>query len=268
MPFRIKTLLRDAIPPKYQVPLKYWYDVGSGHAEPEMALLPHLVTKGCRVADIGGNRGTYAYRLYRLGARLEVFEPNPGCAAILNQWANGKSDVQVHCVGLSNKSGQATLHVPIDAHGVEHDASASIDGGVEGESRNLKILIRDLDSYGFPDLNFIKIDTEGHEGNVLAGALSTIAVSRPAMLIEIEQRHNHREPIGEIFARIAALGYNGFFLRNGRLETIDCFDVQRDQSLAVFAGKDSAYLNNFLFLANDRLATGQYRSLTRTWMAK
>lgn len=263
----LKSAARDALPKRYQVPIKYWYGVTMGQLEPEMALLPFLVGKKSHVADIGGNRGTYAYRLQRLGARLEIFEPNPSCASILRSWARHLDYVDVHAVALSSEAGNATLHVPIDEHGIEHDASASIEPLSKGQCHDIDVLLRPLDSFGFSDLDFIKIDTEGHESSVLAGGRKTIDASHPALLIEIEQRHNPNEPITAIFERIASLGYRGFFLRSQRLAPIDQFDAAQDQSAAVFAGQAGDYFNNFVFLSANRLAAGDYHRLADRWIA-
>ena len=262
----LKSAARDALPKRYQVPIKYWYGVVRGQLESEMALLPFLVDKTSHVADIGGNRGTYAYRLQKLGARLEIFEPNPSCASILRSWARHHDNVEVHMVALSSEAGNATLHVPIDEQGIEHDASASIEAVAEGLSHDIDVQLRPLDSFGFSDLDFIKIDTEGHESSVLAGARKTIDASHPALLIEIEQRHNRDEPVAAIFDRIIGLGYQGFFLRDQKLRPIEQFDVARDQSTAAFVENSGNYLNNFVFLAASRLAAGTYAPLARRWI--
>lgn len=45
--------------------------------------------------------------------------------------------------------------------------------------------LRNLDAYGLPRVDFIKIDVEGMETDVLVGAAETIARCKPAMMIEI-----------------------------------------------------------------------------------
>jgi hypothetical protein len=120
--------------------------------------------------------------------------------------------------------------------------------------------VRTLDSFAFEQVSLIKIDVEGHETQVIEGSLSTIARSQPALLVEIEQRHCS-VPIDAIFQRISALGYAGYFLHHGQLTGIDRFRLAEHQPLAALGRRDIAYHNNFLFLANSRLATGSYRTL-------
>jgi FkbM family methyltransferase len=263
---RLKTALRNALPAQSQVPIKYWYDRFKGYAEPEMALLADLNLKGSHVADIGANRGSYAYCLRSLGATVEAFEPNPDCLSVLTRWAEGTSQVRVHPVALAADEGEATLHVPVDEEGVEHDASASINAAVASHSRQISIRTASLDSFGFDDLAFIKIDTEGHETNVLAGAAHTLERCSPALLIEIEQRHNADGPITAIFDRLRTIDYDGFFLKNGRLHPLDQFDPARDQADALFESHADAYINNFLFLNGKKAAAGDYARLFGKWM--
>ena len=261
---RLKALARDALPRRWQVPVKYWYGRVRGDIEPEMALLRALVDCGDHVVDVGGNRGTYAYRLWRIGARIEVFEPNPDCIGVLRGWAAGLDRVTVHGVALSSQAGTAQLHVPVDEHGVAHDASASLEAGTPSDGRDIDVPLRTLDSFGFTDVSLIKIDVEGHESNVIEGAAVTLRAARPALLIEIEQRHR-REPIYTIFRDIEAFGYRGFFLLDGRLVGIERFDVVRHQSLQAFESNSSRYHNNFLFLDAERLKGGGYATLKVWW---
>lgn len=256
----IKGFFRDLLPPSAQVPLKYYYGRFRNELEPEMALLPLLASRGDRVIDVGGNRGTYAYSLDRLGARVEVFEPNPVCLRVLRPWAKGRRSVTVHAVALSATSGTAELAIPVDGKGIEHDASASIEHGGDADVRLETVPIRTLDSFGIRDAVLIKIDVEGHEQSVVEGALETIAASMPALLIEIEQRHLSR-PIEDVFAWVEALGYQGFFQRSGKLESIGVFDPAKDQIIANFNAGTGDYYNNFLFLSADKLATKVYKDI-------
>ena len=258
----LTTLVRDMLPIRYQVPAKYWYGSLRGGLEEEMRFLPSLVAQGDRVIDIGGNRGVYAYQLWRLGARVEVFEPNPTCFAVLESWATGKPSVHLHSVALSSCSGSASLHIPVDEAGVEHDASASIEQSGFTKARDQLVSLQTLDSYQFDNVALIKIDVEGHEYSVIEGAVGTIASSRPALLVEIEQRHSAR-PIDEVFQKITGLGYEGFFLENHQLKASRDFDLHSHQAMENFGGQTGSYINNFLFLHRDRLANGTYVELLR-----
>lgn len=256
----VKCLVRDLLPKKWQVPAKYWYGWLRGDLEEEMKFLELLVCRHDRVIDVGGNRGIYAYRLWRLGARVEVFEPNPACCRILTAWATGKPDVFVHSVALSNRKGSATLHIPIDESGIEHDSSASIENTEFSRTRDRLAPLQTLDSYRFEGVSLIKIDVEGHEYSVIAGAATTLASSRPALLVEIEQRHSDR-PIDEMLGEILCFGYQGFFLGPDGLVALESFDAARHQSMENFGGSKWEYINNFLFLHRGRLADGEYRAL-------
>ena len=45
-----------------------------------------------------------------------------------------------------------------------------------------------MDSFGFKDVDFIKIDVEGHELRVLKGAIETISTHRPTIILEENDR--------------------------------------------------------------------------------
>lgn len=263
----LKTLARNLLPKRYQVPAKYLYNAMRGTLEEEMKILGLLVRHHDQVIDIGGNRGIYAYQLWKLGALVEVFEPNPACAAVLAAWAGSKPTVNIHTVALSDVSGTATLHIPVDAAGVEHDASASLEHADFDKARDQLVGLRTLDSFGFQEVGFIKIDVEGHEYSVIEGAAKTIATSKPALLVEIEQRHSHR-PIVEVFEKILGFGYQGFFMKVDRLIDLENFDVVRHQSMENFSDSKARYVNNFLFLHRDRLADGEYGALVNSQLLK
>ncbi len=265
---RIKAAVRDALPAAWRVPAKYWHARASGTLEPEMQLLSHLVAEGDRVIDVGGNFGAYAYALARIGARVEVFEPNAACVRALTSWAAARALVVVHPVALSCSRGRAVLAIPVEPDGTEHDAagtierdtaeSGAVEWGVAGPVRAETVAVDTLDAFGFRDVVLIKIDVEGHEAAVIEGALATITTSAPALLVEIEQRHR-AAPITDTFARIVGLGYRGWFLRSGKLVELATFDAVVDQPRD--APGSAGYINNFLFLAEVRLRQGAYRGL-------
>lgn len=259
---RIRTGLRDLLPKRYQVPIKYWYGVLSRTLEPEMKLLGLILKNDDRVIDIGGNRGVYAYQFWRRGIRVEVFEPNPICYSVLEAWATDKPDVTVYSAALSDRVGTANLHIPVDGSGVEHDASASIEHIGFAKARDQLVSLQILDSYQFDGVGLIKIDVEGHEYCVIAGAKKTLTSSRPALLVEIEQRHIDK-PIQEVFESILVLGYQGFFLGVQGLTPLAEFDAPRHQSMENFGTGKIPYVNNFLFLHRSRVVNEEYRALLK-----
>jgi FkbM family methyltransferase len=255
----LKINLTKFIPLSMQVPLKYWYSFMRGYTEAEMNLLKSLVQKETVAIDIGGNRGIYSYCLHQFCKSLEIFEPNPLCFAILQSWSGSKDDVNVHQVGLSNVSGSAELFIPIDSNGVEHDSSGSIENNHLVNTRSEMVPIKTLDSYMFKNVSFIKIDVEGHEFKLLEGSHETISSSKPAMLIEVEQRHNSQS-IFDIFSFLENFGYKVYFLDGGQLLDLSHFDISIHQQ-ELNLSSSQKYINNFLFLHNDRLNNGEYLSL-------
>ena len=256
----VKVGLRDALPSALQVPIKYFWNKCNGILEPELVLLPLLVSNEERAIDIGANRGTYSYELWKIGARVTAFEPNPACYQVLAAWASRKASIDVHAVALSSAAGEAVLNIPIDEHGLTHEASASL---IQGHSRAglaVSVPMSMLDHFGFSNVDFIKIDVEGHEFEVLRGAKGTLESSFPSVLIEIEQRHNLM-PIETIFNDFESLGYQGYYFQNHTLLPLSSFNKVKDQSLENFGKAGSRYINNFLFLHEMHIRADRYASL-------
>ncbi len=260
----MKTAIRDVLPLCYQVQLKFWYSKLRGNLEDEMLLLPQLLKPSDRVIDIGANRGIYAYPLARLGVTVELFEPNAACAQVLAAWALQKANVSLHPVGLSDHEGSAKLLIPVDAAGVEHDSSASIEKFGNGQFREQVVPLTTLDSFQFRQVSLIKIDVEGHETSVIHGAKQTISSNKPALLIEIERRHA-KSSFSAAFNLLHAMSYQSFFFDGKSLRSVDEFDADRDQRLENLGMNGAKYINNFLFLHRARLNNGSYDELFRRW---
>jgi FkbM family methyltransferase len=257
----VKAYFRENLPMRYQVPLKYAYSKARGFLEPELGILNLIVNPGDLVVDVGANRGIYTYRLWQLGARIEAFEPNQECFGILSAWAKGRDRVNLHNLALSNKSGYATLHIPVDIFGVEHDSSASIEPIGRGAARDQSVAISTLDSFAFQDVILVKIDVEGHEHKIIDGAKRTLAASKPALLVEIEERHNGR-PVVEMFEKIRGFGYRGYFMQNRALQRIEEFQPTTYQNCHN-TSVCTRYVNNFIFLGEEAIVSGKYESLLR-----
>jgi hypothetical protein len=87
---------------------------------------------------------------------------------------------------------------------------------------------------------------------VLHGAEATLRRWLPALLIEVEQRHQEAD-IRLALGDLESLGYEGYALYPDGLRPLRCFDLDRDQ-LAFLGdgfmafGVPAGYVNEFLFV--------------------
>ena len=132
--------------------------------------------------DIGANIGYVTSWLSKRWPRVTSFEPTPLTFECL-QLNCTRSHIRLHNLGLSNINGNlcfATSDVKPDQNQI-----------ITNESKLRKhwgftrVPTRRLDSFNFNTVDFIKIDVEGHEYQVIQGALGTIQRCRPAIMIEI-----------------------------------------------------------------------------------
>jgi FkbM family methyltransferase len=220
----------------------------AARSEPEIGLLPEWCRRDALSIDVGANRGLYSYHMLRYSAAVLAFEPLASMRQLLDAHLGRR--IRMYPVALSDVDGHTRLRLPAGA-----PSWATIDPrntlGQAGETpiEAITVPTRRLDGYGFNGVGFIKIDVEGHEEHVLRGALETLRENRPTLLVEVEERHNAGS-VGRVTALLAGLGYEGFFLDDGRVHPIGEFDASRDQPLEHVGvqGKTGRYINNFFFL--------------------
>ena len=69
------------------------------------------------------------------------------------------------------------------------------------------------------EISFIKIDVEGHELNVIEGAINIINKYKPTLLVEIEEKHT-KKPVLNTINKIMKYGYKVYFLENDQIKEI------------------------------------------------
>lgn len=241
------------------VPRLIWrYRIGAWQldpGEPEAALLPRLVDSTRKALDIGGADGAYTVALIPLAERVIVFEPIPAKAKRLRETLANTRCVTVHEVALSDREGQTTLRVPSDR---PWQSTVEASNPLVGRVGISEIAVRraTLDSFGITDVGFMKVDVEGHELEVLAGAANTIVRDRPNVLIEVEERHRSGA-LQSVFEFFSKRGYEGYFLLDGQLRSLARFDPKIHQvpdHLDVDNRRIGVYINNFVFVPGERAA--------------
>lgn len=241
-----KQLIRKILPPSVNLHLMATLNYRQG--EPELKILKSLVDPQKNSIDIGANKGTYTYFLAKLSRQVFAYEPNPELAKVL---ANAVSDnVNVYATALSDTEGEATLSVPL-VDKFFYDQLGTLEATtITSETKSYKVPLQKLDERHHTNIGFIKIDVEGHEESVIEGARNLLTEQRPNLLIEIEQKHHSERDISEIFRQILALGYEGFFLLDGKLQGLDKFDRVKHQDIDNYHGLSSlgkTYICNFIF---------------------
>ncbi|CAA7623688.1 SAM-dependent methyltransferase [Candidatus Terasakiella magnetica] len=172
------------------------------YSDGETQLFRQFVRPGDTVVEAGANIGALTIPLGRLvgpKGRVLAFEAQRSIHAILstNLVINGLEHVWAERVALGGGPGEITVpHLPLDR--LSNFGGVSL-GGEGGEP----CPVRSLDSYAIEKLRLIKIDVEGAEYAVIAGAVDTIKRLRPILYVENDRREKSAALIGAILG----LGY-------------------------------------------------------------
>ena len=188
---RTKELLKETFP---SIWLRWHFMHHPKSAEQELSYLDRIVPEGAVTVDVGANCGLYTRKLARLSSRVHAFEPSHQMADLLRR--TSASNVSVHEIALSDQTGNAELFVPQgDQELVYGLASLEPTVGASNERVvSVNVPTARLDAIVHQDVAFVKIDVEGHELNVLNGAVELLEHSQPVFLVEAEDRHRIRRP--------------------------------------------------------------------------
>ena len=145
-------------------------------------ILPKLTNKSTFL-DIGANVGNHTAALAPFLEQVIAFEPNPRTSKLLEANAMLFSNVSVRSYGLSNKEG-----IIQTSYNDENVGGASVTSQATHKNKvefRLKKLDDQLSVEQRSSVSLIKLDVEGHEYEVLCGAVTTLKESSPLVLFEI-----------------------------------------------------------------------------------
>ena len=183
------------------------YDTYGEDQEQELRLLSRFIRPGQVVLDVGANIGTHTIFFSKLTGptgRVIAFEPQRIifqnlCANLaLNALTN------VHALWCGAGANEGRLFVPpIDYQAPNNFGGLSLKQSAQGEP----VPRIAIDGLNLPACHFIKIDVEGMENEVLAGAAKTIAAFQPILFLE----NNRKEESPELIGRVLDLGYRCYW---------------------------------------------------------
>jgi FkbM family methyltransferase len=245
----LKTTAASTLPPKVTLRLLAAKHVFSG--EPELKLLSRLADPHKESIDAGAHHGVYAYSLARHTAWVHCYEPYPKDALFLAEAFRGRN-VKVYPYALSDREGDAELHVPVGAGG-ETGGQPSLlpPQGTPAPETRLKVTTKRLDQMGHTNVGFIKVDVEGHERQVVAGAAKLLEEERPLLLVELhgyEDEDPHR-----LLQEIKAPDYTGWFLNSGHWCELEKFRASLHVRMEDAGTRGMCYRKNFLFVPKEQL---------------
>jgi FkbM family methyltransferase len=183
--------------------------------EDEIRFLRHALLPGQNVIDVGANYGVYALSIAaRVGqaGRVWAFEPTSSTASLLARSiaANGFQHVELVTCAVSSECGQAQLALNDNS-----ELNALTRGNAAGgsvETVNVVTLDDCMRQYAWNNIAFLKIDAEGEEANIIAGARKFLATNSPLVMFEIKAGVDLHM---ELVDKFADCGYRSYRLVAG-----------------------------------------------------
>lgn len=182
-------------------------------AERELAALHQFVPEGAVAVDVGAHYGDYALVLATLVGRagsVLALEPSRSARRVLadNVHLNDAAQILIEPFAAGAVSETAELH----HHPDPSRASLGEMGpaGTGSEPVEVRTLDEILDRHGIVRLDFVKIDVEGAELDVLVGARRSIERFRPVIMFEYQELAAERlghDPL-DAWRYLESLGYS------------------------------------------------------------
>jgi FkbM family methyltransferase len=188
---------------------------------PEWRFVDRFLKDGMTVLDIGAHCGFYSMLASkRVGSsgRVIAFEPSPRERTRLerNLKRNGCTNVRIEPFALSCEVGVRELFL---VEGSETGCNSLKPPALDQPTKSIHVEATTLDHYlrnnGIERVDFVKLDVEGGERDVLRGARTLFEKSlRPVILCEVDEQRtaswSYRS--NEILSMVGSCGYRWFGL--------------------------------------------------------
>lgn len=156
--------------------------------DPVINKAKELIKKGDTIIDVGANRGTYSYLfsfLNKNGSKVFAFEPQETVFTILKK--NIGCKVNIHKCGLSSRHGDSIFYEHLEGSGPSSSLEKFSDLEKAKKVLSYQVRVTTLDmfckEYSLSP-SFLKIDTEGHDLEVIYGAKNIIKANKPIIIFE------------------------------------------------------------------------------------
>ena len=172
------------------------------------------------VLDIGANIGEYSINLAKKNKNIffHCFEPMPLYYRLLTQNValnKVQSQFELYPLAIGDKEGSGVL-----SKRTENVQAFSNKSKINSQGEKVEIVTIDsfVKSHHFKNIDFIKMDTEGNEYNVLKGAEQTLKKYHPTLFLEFDKQWLKRYncTLVEVYNFLKKVGYKSFYVVNDR----------------------------------------------------
>ncbi len=164
-------------------------------------LLPYIPSTGDLMIDVGASQGEWCSLLSTRFKKILAYEPNPHA---WQKFKNPPGNVEHRPEALSDHPGDALFYF---YQSTKHGSLSFRDPDDQtGPLEKIKLVsLTTLDLIHMPaeHLDFIKIDTEGAEVEILRGGSKTLSQFHPYLIIECHSRQN----VEKVFEILNCYGY-------------------------------------------------------------
>lgn len=182
------------------VDLSSLYIISPNH-EQKVANVLNAIPSGGIFIDVGAHIGKYSLKLAMKGVKVIAIEPDPITfrALTMGTKLNRFENVKSLNIALSDHNGVATFYR-------RRSSDASSIKKPDYAIAVMKCIVKKLDTLvqemGLRRIDYIKIDVEGAEIEVIRGSLKTLAKFKPSLIVECENGN-----IDQLSTLLTRLGY-------------------------------------------------------------
>lgn len=212
-------------------PFLYYYGV---YEWGTLNVIEKLLKPNNTFVDVGANVGIislFASRLLNKNGKVIAFEPLPSSFEMLenNIRLNNIKNIETFPYACSNNL--KTKYISLES--AENRGGASLKTNIENSSTSVKSIILDDFLEIIPD--FIKIDVEGHELEVLEGLKNILSSKKPPILIvesssETETQNSSPERIYNFLKEISS-NYKIYKLKGAKVRPSKLIEVKSKEML-------------------------------------
>ncbi len=200
------------VPSSFQLMTPYILIEQQDWFEDEISFIRKIIKPGDKVIDIGANYGLYTLSMaVKIGesGKIWAFEPTSYVSECLAKsiTENNLNNIELIKAGLSDHNGTAKFFTSPNS---ELNSLHPEDNAV-GNYETIELITLDdcAEKFNWKAVDFIKLDAEGEEINIVNGGRNVLTALSPLIMFELKHGKNLNLPLIEKFDEY---GYKSYYL--------------------------------------------------------